>query len=84
MDVENIVTSTPDGVPVTYEPWTDGRAVGYKITSGDRVEFLYLNPSNTDDGDDVPNVFLYHGTHGDPSLDGADHHYLVLEPLPPG
>lgn len=51
---------TPEGV--TYTPWSNGYAVGFKATHNDgRVEYLYLNPSSdTDDGQ--PNIFIYHGT----------------------
>lgn len=53
----------------TYEPWSDGRAIGFKATSPDgRVEYVYLNPS-TEPDDGVPNVFLYAGPHGNPALD---------------
>lgn len=54
---------------VKYEAWTDGYAVGYKATHADgRVEYIYLNPSADDGGDDdgQPNVFLYHDNSGDP------------------
>jgi hypothetical protein len=52
---------------VTYTPWTDGTAVGFRADHVDgRIEFLYLNPSNdSGDEDETPNVFLYHGPSGD-------------------
>jgi hypothetical protein len=59
-----------DTPEATYEPWTDGYAVGFKATrkSDGRVEYVYLNPSSeTDDGQ--PNVFLYAGSTGHPALD---------------
>lgn len=67
---------TPEGV--TYIPWTDGYAVGYRCEHEDgRVEFIYLNPSSeTDDGQ--PNVFVYHGEHGCPSKDAPAHFYEVF------
>lgn len=42
-----------------YEPWSDGWAVGYKVTSpSGRVRHIYLNPSgSSDDGSAV--VFVY-------------------------
>jgi hypothetical protein len=47
---------------VTWEPWTDGWAVGFKVTAPDgRVEHVYLNPSSESD-DGVSTVFLYHKT----------------------
>lgn len=66
---------TPEG---TYVPWTDGHAVGYRVTDDDgRDEFIYLNPSS-DDSDGEPNVFVYRGPHGDPSQDQPLHFYRVL------
>ena len=54
---------------VTYTPWTDGDVVGLRAEHTDgRVEFVYLNPSATDT-DGQPNVFVYHGTTGDPGED---------------
>jgi hypothetical protein len=59
----------------TYEPWTDGWAVGYRVTFADgRVEYFYLNPSGGSD-DNVPNVFVYRGEAGDPGSDTPQHHY---------
>ena len=57
---------------VTYEPWTDGYAIGFKCTRGEKVEYIYLNPSQTDPecGED-PTVFLYHGETGEPWADRA-------------
>lgn len=56
-----------------YEPWSNGWAIGFKVTHPDgRVEFVYLNPSTLEDPEhETPNVFLYHGTTGDPSDDGT-------------
>lgn len=66
---------------VTYIPYAtkDGQ-VGYAVRSNDgaRCEFLYLNAS-TETEDGRANVFLYQGESGDPSNDGAQHHYLVAE-----
>ncbi len=54
---------------ITYEPWTIGYAVGFKcIDARGRASFIYLNPSSCAN-DDGPNVFLYHGAAGDPSID---------------
>jgi hypothetical protein len=65
---------------VTYEPWTNGHAVGFRceyVTSDGHtnVEYVYLNPSTTGDGDDKPNVFLYQGVAGDPAFDTPQHWY---------
>jgi hypothetical protein len=52
-----------------YEPWTSGYGVGYKVTHPDgRVEYIYLNPSSSDDNGDAI-VFLYVGPNGDPATD---------------
>jgi hypothetical protein len=63
--VQPIVTA--DGV--TYQPWTNGDAVGFKATHPDgRVEYVYLNPSrDTDDGQ--PTVFVHWGTTGSTEQD---------------
>lgn len=43
----------------TYTPWTNGRAVGFKVTAPDRAtRYLYLNPSSTDDLGES-NAFVY-------------------------
>lgn len=59
---------TADGV--SYELWTDGYAVGFKVThlASMAVEYVYLNPSSASD-DGQPTVFLYHGAAGDPAAD---------------
>ena len=67
-----------EGTGTTYEPWTDGYAVGFKVERDGKVEFIYLNPSVDDDAGE-PNVFVYQGEYGDPSRDGPVHHYLVHE-----
>lgn len=46
----------------TFEPWTDGWAIGFKVTSPDGdVRYVYLNPSSDNDADTPANVFLYIG-----------------------
>lgn len=63
-------TARRDSTFASYEPWTDGHAVGFRVTHKDgRVEFVYLNPSSDIDQDDYENVFLYVGPHGDPGED---------------
>jgi hypothetical protein len=76
MQIDHFRIETPEGV--TYSPWTDGHAVGYRCAHADgRVEYIYLNASGeTDDGQ--PNVFVYQGEHGDPARDAPTHHYDVL------
>jgi len=62
----------------TYEPWTDGYAIGFKVTTpGKLIRYVYLNPSNDDGEPEVstPDVFLYIGELGDSAQDGAEHYY---------
>lgn len=55
-------------VGVTFEPWTDGWAVGFKCThKTGEVEFIYLNPSGESGA--PADVFLYQGVKGDPAED---------------
>jgi hypothetical protein len=70
------VIETPDDC--TYEPWTDGHAVGFKCTrpSDGAVTFIYLNPSSESD-DGQPNVFVYTGAHGNPAQDAPAHFYDI-------
>lgn len=74
------------GDEVTYTPWTDGYAVGFKVEhkATNTVEYIYLNPSNNEGNEDVPNVFIYQGPQGDPSQDQPIHHYTVLEDVEGG
>lgn len=72
-----IVRPRDDDGGVTYTPWSDGWAIGFKVEFDDgRVDFIYLNPSGGSD-DNVPTVFLYRGTEGDVTKDGAEHHYVI-------
>lgn len=60
-----------DAHGTTYEPWTDGWAVGFRVKrEGKPDRFMYLNPSGDSD-DGVSNVFLYEGVGGNPSEDEA-------------
>lgn len=46
----------------TFTPWTDGYAVGFKVTANGKPDrYIYLNPSSGNDLDDIneTNVFLY-------------------------
>jgi hypothetical protein len=70
---------TPEGA--TYVPWTDGHAVGFRVSNPgepDTYVYLYLNPSGESD-DLTPNVFLYQGPDGDPSTDTPIIHSVVGE-----
>ena len=57
---------------VTYTPWTNGYAIGFKVThrNGD-ISYVYFNPSVTD-GSCQPDVFVYTGSHGDATLDDPE------------
>lgn len=61
---------------MTYTPWTDGHAVGFRCEKDGEVEFIYLNPSSESD-DGQPNVFVYKGEVGDSSRDAPCHFYDV-------
>lgn len=59
---------TPEGV--TFTPWTDGTAVGFRVTRAqdERVEYVILNPSSGQDGADSDgrgDVFVYHAAYAD-------------------
>ena len=60
-----------------YEPWTDGQAIGLKVTrvADGKVQYIFLNPSIDEDPTSTPDVFLYIGPNGDPAQDGAAHYY---------
>lgn len=66
---------------VRYYPWTDGYAVGFRAVNADGIEhFVYLNPSaGGDDPEHQPNVFVYDGTAGDPSIDTPSVHINLFE-----
>lgn len=62
----------------TFEPFTDGWAVGFLVTHADgRQTYLYFNPSGGDDGDDtadgigLANAFVYVGPNGNPEHDAT-------------
>lgn len=62
---------------VSYMPWTNGYAVGFKCKDAqDRVTYIYLNPSGGSD-DGVATVFVYEGSQGDPLEDAPSHHYNI-------
>ena len=68
------VTDTSGAV---FSPWTDGHAIGFMVAFPNKpTEYIYFNPSSDPDGGNS-NVFLYHGPHGDPSLDSPDCRYSV-------
>jgi hypothetical protein len=60
------VIHTEEGA--TYTPWTDGYAVGYKVTAeGKPDRWILLNPSQTD-SENESNVFVYLES-GEPTTD---------------
>jgi len=62
---------------ITYTPWTDGYAVGFKYQKATgETGYIYLNPSS-EDSEGEPNVFLYHGPSGNPCNDSALTHVVV-------
>ena len=78
------MTVTSDSGNVTWEPWTDGFAVGFVVTNkvtGTR-RYLYLNPSTGDaagGGGDTGTTFIYWDNEGVPA-DGMTISYIdVLE-----
>jgi hypothetical protein len=67
----------PESRIVRYLPWTDGYAIGFRLERDDgKVDHVYLNPSNNDDGSDDPNVFVYSGPAGTPAIDGSLTHIV--------
>lgn len=64
---------TPEGT--TYNPWTDGWAVGLRCRRSDGLTvYLYLNPSREAD-EGHGSVFTYLGAIGNPEHDAAEHAY---------
>jgi hypothetical protein len=77
-----VTDGNEDGSPAyTFEPWTDGHAVGFRVTrhADNAVGYVYLNPSTDtwSDGDFNPDAFVYSGVHGDPARDSAHHFYSI-------
>lgn len=75
-------TIRDDSSGVAYLPFVSDEcgSVGYRcrFDDGRPDEYVYIVPSSeTDDG--TPNVFLYQGTNGDPSVDQPWHHYNMGE-----
>lgn len=69
--------TTPEGA--TFEPWTDGTALGYRVTApGLPDRYILLNPSTATDTGNVEDtdVFLYTGE-GEPALDDAEAYYNI-------
>jgi hypothetical protein len=66
-----------------YTPFFAEGRPGLQCTRpGSPSQYIYFNPSDHTD-DDVPNVFVYQGTEGDPCADTPIHHYCIWpEPGP--
>lgn len=67
---------------VTYTPWTDGHAVGFKVSYPDRPDsYVYLNPTMNDDNapdeETFPVVFVYTGPAGKPWADSPEDFHTV-------
>ncbi len=73
MDVTTVISAEGH----TFEPWTDGHALGFKVTHAQtgRVQHVYLNPSGGDD-EGACTVFLYTGD-GDPTKDSPTTHVEI-------
>jgi hypothetical protein len=77
------VTDSDTGV--TFVPWTDGWAVGFRLKHPDgHVEYIYLNPSSDGGGDPEHRscVFVYQGESGDPALDTPYMHFTAEHDSP--
>lgn len=67
----------------TFTPWTDGRAVGYKITAEGKLDmYIYLNPSSETDTGEIEDsdVFVYRGDTGYADLDEPQCFVNVWDP----
>lgn len=59
----------------TFEPWTNGRMVGYKVTAeGMPTRYVVLNPSSAQDTGDIrdSDVFVYLGSAPDTITEGPE------------
>ena len=73
------VVTSAEGV--RYEPWTDGWAIGFRVTHPERpTVYVYLNPSGECDTGEVDDscVFLYHGPGGDPGANDGPVTYVNM------
>lgn len=83
LKIDPIITDhNEDGTPAfTFEPWTDGHAIGYKVTrhSDGKVGYVAINPSQDTWSDDRfnPDVFVYTGISDDVALDNPMHYYNI-------
>jgi len=75
------VTTVTSVEGVTYEPWTDGWAIGFRVTHPQRpTVYVYLNPAGEVDTGDVDDssVFVYHGPAGEPGPDDGPVSYINM------
>lgn len=83
LNIEPYVTDdNEDGSDAfTFTPWTDGHALGFKVTrhADGKVGYVYLNPSTDtwSDGHHNPDAFVYTGTTGEPASDSPHHFYSI-------
>lgn len=60
-----------------WEPWTDGHAVGFKVTRDGKTRYVYLNPSLSSDVEDST-TFCYVGENGDVEKDEPDCFFTIF------
>lgn len=83
--VDPLVTDTnEDGSPAfSFEPWSDGHAVGFRVTrhADGAVSYVYLNPSQDtwSDGALHPDAFVYTGPDGNPGGNDVPRHFYSIE-----
>jgi hypothetical protein len=72
-------TALGDGT--VYTPFLTDDMAGLRCTRpGLPTQYIYFNPIDHTGGD-VPNVFVYQGTEGDPCCDTPIHHYRIWPEL---
>jgi hypothetical protein len=71
-------TALSDGT--VYTPFLADGMPGLECTRpGSATQCIYMNPSDHSDDGDTPNVFVYQGSEGDPSVDTPIHHYTIWQ-----
>lgn len=87
-----VITTVTNMDGITWEPWTDGESIGFRVIEVDtgRVEIVKLTPTgshdiNPDNGA-TADVFLYHDATGTAEGDGDAVTYINLfeTPINPG
>jgi hypothetical protein len=83
LEIDPITTDVNEdnSAAYTFEPWTDGHAIGFKVTrhEDDKVGYIMLNPSTEtwSDGRFHPDAFVYTGTSPDLNMDEPIHFYNI-------